>query len=84
MINYRFTKINLLEVEVVKTEGHTDKIVLDEETGIGIKLKYPNVSMAIEASKSNEGKNVTNNFIFCFNFPVKFSKVTFKIIPVTN
>ena len=50
-------KLNLLEVEVVKTEGHTDKIVLDEETGIGIKLKYPNVSMAIEASKSNEGKN---------------------------
>ena len=50
-------KLNLLEVEVVKTEGHTDKIVLDEETGIGIKLKYPNVSMAIEASKSSEGKN---------------------------
>jgi hypothetical protein len=50
-------KLNLLEVDVVKSEGHTDKIILDEETGIGIKLKYPNVSMAIEASKSNEGKN---------------------------
>ena len=35
--------LNLLEVEVLKSEGHTDKIVLDEETGIGIKLKYPNV-----------------------------------------
>jgi len=50
-------KLNLLEVEVIKTEDHTDKIILDEETGIGIKLKYPNVSMAIEAGKSNENKN---------------------------
>lgn len=50
-------KLNLLEVEVVRSEDHTDKIILDEETGIGIKLKYPNVSMAIEAGKSSANKN---------------------------
>jgi len=49
--------LNLLDVEVIKSSDHTDKIVLDEETGIGVKLKYPNVDMAISASKSAEGKN---------------------------
>lgn len=48
--------LNLLEVEVIKNDGHTDKIVLDDETGIGIKLKYPNVNMAIDAGNS-ENKN---------------------------
>ena len=47
----------LLDVEVQKTDEHTDKIILDEETGIGVKLKYPNVDMAIASSKANEGKS---------------------------
>jgi hypothetical protein len=47
----------LLEVEVQKTDEHTDKIILDEETGIGVKLKYPNVDMAIASAKTGEGKN---------------------------
>jgi len=50
-------KLNLLEIEVIKTENHTDKIVLDEETGIGIKLKYPNVNMAIDAGSNIEDKH---------------------------
>ena len=49
--------LNLLEIEVVKNDGHTDKIVLDEESGIGMKLKYPNVNMAIDASLNTEGKS---------------------------
>ena len=32
---------NIMEVEVEKTISHTDKITIDEETGLGIKLKYP-------------------------------------------
>jgi len=50
-------KLNLLEIEVIKTENHTDKIILDEETGIGIKLKYPNVNMAIDAGSNTEDKH---------------------------
>jgi len=36
----KFT-FNIMEVEVEKTITHTDKIIIDEETGLGIKLKYP-------------------------------------------
>jgi hypothetical protein len=32
---------NIMEVEVQKTISHTDKIIIDEATGLGIKLKYP-------------------------------------------
>jgi hypothetical protein len=32
---------NIMEVEVQKTINHTDKIIIDEATGLGIKLKYP-------------------------------------------
>lgn len=39
-------KLNLMEVEVLKEEGHTNKIILDEETGTGIVLKYPTISLA--------------------------------------
>ena len=37
-------QVNLLEIEVEKAIEHTDKIILDEETGVGIKLKYPTVN----------------------------------------
>jgi len=49
--------VDLLGVEVEKLEDHTDKIILDDETGIGVKLKYPNVDMAIATNKTIEGKN---------------------------
>ena len=34
-------KFNIMQVEVQKTIEHTDKIIIDENTGLGIKLKYP-------------------------------------------
>lgn len=39
-------KMNLMEVEVQKTIEHEDKIMLDEETGTGIKMRYPTAEMA--------------------------------------
>ena len=36
---------DLMELNVVKTENHADRILLDEQTGIGIKLKYPTVEL---------------------------------------
>jgi hypothetical protein len=34
-------KVNLMDVEVVKTIEHEDKFILDEKSGLGIKFKYP-------------------------------------------
>lgn len=39
-------KLNLMEVEVQKDAEHTTKIVLDDETKIGIVLRYPTMSLA--------------------------------------
>lgn len=39
MVNF-----NLLELEVTKKENHTDTIIIDEETGIGVKMKYPTMN----------------------------------------
>jgi hypothetical protein len=39
--------LNLLDVEVHKSIAHDDKIVLDEETKIGIKFKYPTSEFAL-------------------------------------
>lgn len=47
-------KLNLMEVEVQKDETHTNKIVLDEETGTGIVLKYPTIMLA---NKLENNKN---------------------------
>jgi hypothetical protein len=47
-------KLNLLEVEVHKTLNHEDKIVLDEETGIGVKFKYPNGEISAEFDPEDE------------------------------
>lgn len=47
-------KLNLLDVEVHKTLNHTDKIVLDEETGIGVKFKYPNGEISEELNPEDE------------------------------
>lgn len=45
---------NLLDLEVIKNENHSDTIVLDDETGIGVKMKYPvmNNNVTIEDSKT--------------------------------
>jgi rubrerythrin len=36
--------LSLLEIEVSKKENHTDTIIIDEETGIGVKMKYPTMT----------------------------------------
>lgn len=38
-------KFNLLDLEVIKNDTHVDKIVLDEEKKIGVKLKYPTMNV---------------------------------------
>lgn len=39
-------KLNLMDVEVQKENDHTNKIILDEESKIGICLKYPTMALA--------------------------------------
>lgn len=51
-------KLNLLDVEVHKTIKHTDKIILDETTGIGVKFKYPNGEMATSFTVDESGSQM--------------------------
>lgn len=44
-------ELNLLEVEVQKVEGHSNKIILDEQTKIGVAFNYPTVSLANKLQK---------------------------------
>ena len=46
--------LNLLDVEVHKSIAHDDKIVLDEETKIGIKFKYPTSEFALSIENPEE------------------------------
>lgn len=39
-------KLNLMEVEVEKSDDHNPKIMLDVESNIGICLKYPTIALA--------------------------------------
>ena len=39
-------KINLMDVNVEKSENHNPKIILDVESNIGIALKYPTIALA--------------------------------------
>lgn len=50
-------KLNLLDVEVEKQIRHVDKIVLDETTGIGVKLKYPTGKFMSEGIEGIDEKN---------------------------
>jgi hypothetical protein len=43
--------LNLLEVEVQKEQEHTNKIILDEASKVGVVLKYPTVSLATKLQK---------------------------------
>jgi hypothetical protein len=47
-------KLNLMEIEVEKEEGHTDKIILDDASGIGIKLNYPKINISEMVSGKNQ------------------------------
>ena len=46
--------LNLLDVEVHKSIAHDDKIVLDDETKIGIKFKYPTSEFALSIENPEE------------------------------
>ena len=46
--------LNILDVEVHKSIAHEDKIVLDEETKIGIKFKYPTSEFALSIENPEE------------------------------
>lgn len=39
-------KLNLMDVEVQKDENHVNKILLDEDSKIGVCLKYPTMALA--------------------------------------
>ena len=55
-------RINLSDVEVVKPEGHSNKIMLDDETGLI--LKYPSMDRFIESQFLD--KDLTTEKVFDF------------------
>jgi hypothetical protein len=60
--------LDLMDVEVKKDETHTSKIVLEEDTGIGVVLKYPTISMADEiagAIQKSQIETITDMVISC-------------------
>jgi len=57
----KFT-LNLMEVEVQKEENHTTKIILDENTKIGVVLKYPTIALA-DKMQNATGKNQMESII---------------------
>jgi hypothetical protein len=46
--------LNLLDVEVHKSIAHEDKIVIDEETKIGVKFRYPTSEFALSIENPEE------------------------------
>lgn len=40
------SRMNLMDVEVQKEEGHTNKILVDEENMVGVCLRYPTMALA--------------------------------------
>jgi rubrerythrin len=64
-------KLNLMEVEVQKSVAHEDKILLDEKTGTGIKLKYPTAEMADSVEydpEKNQLDLATDAIISCIDY----------------
>lgn len=51
-------KLNLLNVDVIKTISHTDKIVIDEQSGIGVKFKYPDGELATSFKPSENDNQI--------------------------
>jgi hypothetical protein len=49
-------KFNIMDVEVEVGDTHTNKILLDEESGVGVVLKYPTMSMA-DKLQANDKQN---------------------------
>jgi hypothetical protein len=64
-------KFNLLDVEVEKSIGHEDKIIIDEDSGVGIKFKYPTSDLAknfTEVEGKTEIDLATEAIINCIDF----------------
>lgn len=57
--------LNLMDVEVEKEEGHTNKILLDDKSGVGVCLKYPTMSLAdkIQAAEKQSQIEVILNLV---------------------
>lgn len=53
--NVTISKVNLMDVEVIKTIEHEDKFILDEKSGLGIKFKYPTPDL--DALENTEDKS---------------------------
>jgi len=54
--------VNLMEVEVEKDEKHTNKIILDEASNVGLVLKYPTINLADKMQKAGE-KNQMDSIV---------------------
>jgi len=50
-------KLNIMDVEVEVSDTHTNKIVLDQESGVGMVLKYPTMSLADKLQNVNANDN---------------------------
>lgn len=62
--------LNLLDVEIYREEGHESKIVLDEETGIGVVLKYPTMALADkinDAASQSQIEIITDMVVSCID-----------------
>lgn len=57
--------LNLMDVEVQKEEGHSNKIVLDDKSGVGVCLKYPTMTLAdkIQAADKQSQIEVILNLV---------------------
>jgi len=60
--------VNLLDIEIHREEGHNPKIILDEEEGIGIILRYPTLALADkinEAAEKSQIEVITDMVVSC-------------------
>lgn len=57
--------LNLMDVEVQKERGHTNKILIDENAGVGVCLRYPTMSLAdkIQAAENQSQIDVILNLV---------------------
>jgi len=63
-------QLDLTTVEVFREEDHNPKIILDEEEGIGIVLKYPTIAMSDsiqQAAERSQIEIITDMVITCID-----------------
>lgn len=60
--------LDLMQIEIFREEGHEQKIILDEESGIGVMLKYPTLNMADkieQAASQSQVETITDMVVTC-------------------